>query len=181
MIRRTWRPLALAASLIFLVLGIAVPANAQTEEEHCVVLLDDDVAVDQQVVVCASTIEGAAAAFTEQTGYTIVDSAEDENTSFASFGPLVVYSLAQLYVDANYGGSSYLFTRSSPCNGVTQAGVSNLVSYGLNDQISSFLTYSTCEVRLYDDINYAGGTYGYTTTQSSLPSFNDRASSARAR
>jgi hypothetical protein len=166
---------AFAASLVLLVVGVAAPAQAsaleeQSGEEHCVVLLDDDDAN----VVCAGTIEAAVQKFTAETGYTVSESADE-------VGPLVVYSLARLYADANYGGSSYLFTRSTACNGVTLSSVPDLGVFGLNDAVSSFLTYSTCTVRLYVDVNYGGSTYGYTTTQSSLPTFNDVATSARAR
>lgn len=178
MIRRTWRAPALALSLALLVLGAAAPANAQTPEEHCVVLLDDESAP----TVCGDTREEARAAFEKETGLVIVDSPESEAArGSGQLGPLVVYSLAELFVNDNYGGSSFLFARSTPCNGVTLASVSNLGSYGLNDAVSSFLTYSTCTVRLYADINYGGTTYGYSTSQSSLPSYNDVASSARAR
>jgi hypothetical protein len=179
-IRTTWRPLgravALAASLALLVIGVAAPAHArpleeQSGEEHCVVLLDDDAA---DSVACAGTIEAAVQKFTAETGYTVSETADE-------VGPLVVYTLARLYADANYGGSSYLFTRSTACNGVTLSSVPDLGVFGLSDAVSSFLTYSTCTVRLYVDVNYGGSTYGYTTTQSSLPTFNDVATSARAR
>ncbi|HWH97333.1 MAG TPA: peptidase inhibitor family I36 protein [Pseudolysinimonas sp.] len=161
---------ALTASIALLVLGAAVPAHATSPDEHCIVYLDDD------VVVCAETLEDADAAFTESTGLTRVESSEEDGA-----GPLTVYSLATLYVDVSYGGSSYTFTRSTPCNGVTLSSVPNLGTYGLNDAVSSFATYSTCQVRLYADISYGGSTYGYATSQSSLPTFNDVASSARAR
>jgi len=178
-IRTPWRPLgravAVAASLAVLVLGVAVPAQARPleepqNEEHCVVLLGD--AAD--TVVCAASIAAAVQEFTAQTGYSVSES-DDE------VGPLVVYSLARLYVDAGYGGSSYLFTRSTACNGVTLSGVPDLSVVGINDAVSSFLTYGTCTVRLYADTGYGGATYGYTTSQSSLPTFNDVATAARAR
>jgi len=177
-IRRTWRAPALALCLALLVLGAAAPANAQTSEEHCVVLLDDESAA----TICADTREEARTAFEEETGLVIVDTPESEAARGGDdLGPLVVYSLAELFVNVNFGGSSFLFTRSTPCNGVTLSSSPNLGSYGLNDAVSSFLTYSSCEVRLYADINYGGTTYGYSTSQSSLPSYNDVASSARAR
>lgn len=171
--RRAGRVAALAASIALLSLGVATPAAADVLEEHCVIQLDADV----ELTVCAATLEAADAAFTERTGLVRVEEPADAE----NLGPLVVYTLATLYVDAGYGGGSYTFTRSTPCNGVTLSSVPNLGSYGLNDAVSSFFTYSTCQVRLYADINYGGTTYGYTTSQSSLPSYNDVASSARAR
>jgi hypothetical protein len=174
-IRESWRgagrAAALLASLAVLVVGVATPANAQTRDEHCVILLDDD---DAATAVCADTVEAADAVFTERTGLTRVESAD-------AVGPLVVYSLATLYTDAGYGGSSYTFTRSSACNGVTLSSVANLGSIGMNDAVSSFFTYSSCTVRLFVDASYGGSSYGWATSQSSLPSFNDVASSARVR
>lgn len=174
MIGKSWRGVgrsaAFLASLALLLVGVAAPANAQTKEEHCVILLGEDA----DTVICADTVDAADAAFAEQTGLRRVESAD-------VVGPLVVYSLATLYTDAGYGGSSYTFTRSTACNGVTLASVPDLATVGVNDAVSSFLTYSSCQVRLYADVSYGGSTYGYTTSQSSLPTFNDVASAARAR
>jgi len=173
-IRTSWRPLgraaALAATLALLVIGVATPAHAETAEEHCVILLGDDA----DTVVCAETPDAAVQRFTAETGYTVTESAD-------VVGPLVVYSIAQLFADAGYGGSSYLITRGTACNGVTLSSIADLGTIGLNDAVSSFTTYSTCTVRLFVDINYGGSSYGYATSQSSLPTFNDVASSARAR
>lgn len=184
-IRRTWRPLgrsvALASSLVLLVLGVAAPAHAETPEEHCVILLGDDDAAAAEAVVCADTREAALEAFTAETGYTVVETGYAAAESSESLGPLVVYSLAELFADAGYGGTSHLITRSTPCDGVTLSGVSNLGTVGLNDAVSSFQTYSTCTVRLYANASYGGSTYGWATSQSSLPTFNDTASSARVR
>lgn len=184
-IRRTWRPLgrsvALASSLAMLVLGVAAPAHAETSEEHCVILLGDDDDAAAEAVVCADTREAALEAFTAETGYTVVETGYGAADSPESLGPLVVYSLAELFADAGYGGTSHLITRSTPCDGVTLSGVSNLGTVGLNDAVSSFQTYSTCTVRLYANASYGGSTYGWATSQSSLPTFNDTASSARVR
>lgn len=185
MIRRTWRPLgrsaALAASLVLLVLGVAAPAHAETPEEHCVILLGDDDGAAAEAVVCADTREAAVEAFTAETGYIVVETGDAAAGSSERLGPLVVYSLAELFADAGYGGTSHLITRSTPCDGATLSGVSNLGTVGLNDAVSSFQTYSTCTVRLYANTSYGGSTYGWATSQSSLPTFNDTASSARVR
>jgi hypothetical protein len=169
--RSSLRAAALLASTALLVGAAALPAQATEVEEHCIALVDDG------TVVCAETLEAADAEFTEATGYTRVEDA----AARGDLELLVVYSLATLYQHAGYSGSSYTFTRSTACNGVTQAGISNLTSVGLNDAVSSFLTYGTCQVRLYADASYAGSTFGYASSQSSLPTFNDVASSARAR
>jgi hypothetical protein len=164
------RTAGLLAALALLVGGVATPATAQERDEYCVILLDDEA----DTVICADTREGADAAFTEATGLTRVESAD-------VVGARVVYTLATLYTDAGYSGSVYSFTRSTACNGVTLSSVPDLASVGVNDAVSSFQTYSPCQVRLYADPGYGGSTYGYTTSQSSLPTFNDVASSARAR
>jgi hypothetical protein len=170
--RALGRTAAFTASLALLVLGAAAPAYADAPEQHCMVLFDDaDVAAQE---FCADTFDEVDRVFLAETGLIRVESAD-------IVGARVTYTLATLYADASYGGSSYTFLRSSPCDGVTSAGVSNLGAVGLNDVVSSFITYSSCQVRLYADINYGGGTYGYTTTKASLPTFNDVATAARAR
>ena len=174
MIRTSWRPLgraaALAAALALLLIGVAAPAHAEAPEKHCVILLGDDA----DLVVCAETPDAAIQRFTAETGLTVTQSAD-------VVGPSVVYSIAQLFAASGYAGTSYLITRATACNGVTLSSLPDLGAIGLNDAVSSFLTFSTCTVRLFADINYGGSTLGYTTSQSSLPTFNDVASSARAR
>lgn len=171
MIRTVTRRRALGAVLVaavsFLV-SLGSPAYASEPEEHCILLADDG------TVVCAATIEAADAAFHDATGYTRV---EDE----AARGVLAVYSLATLYQDSGYGGSSYTITRTSSCNGVTVSGLASLAATGLDNAVSSYLAYGSCQVRLYSDASYGGSTFGYAGSQSSLPSFNDLASSVRVR
>lgn len=172
--RRVGRTAALVAAIALLSLGVAGPASAGEPEEHCFIQVEESVDL---LIVCADTVEEADAAFAVATDSVRVEDPADAGES----GARVLYTLATLYTDVSYGGSSYTFTRTTACNGVTLSSVPNLVTLGLNDAVSSFLTYASCEVRLYADINYGGSTYGYTTTQSSLPTFNDVASAARAR
>jgi hypothetical protein len=171
--RALGRTAAFTASLALLVLGAAAPAHAEAPEQHCMVLLDDiaDVAAQE---FCADTFEEVDRVLQEETGLIRVESAE-------IVGARVTYTLATLYQDASYGGSSYTFLRSSACDGVTAAGIPDLGAVGLNDAVSSFIAYSSCQVRLYADISYGGSAYGYTTTKASLPTFNDVATSARVR
>lgn len=171
--RALGRTAGFTASLALLVLGAAVPAHADAPEQHCMALLDgSDGAAGQ--VFCADTFEEVDRVFREETGLIRVESAD-------VVGARVTYTLATLYANASYGGSSYTFVRSSPCDGVAAAGVSDLGTVGLNDAVSSFIAYSSCQVRLYADVSFGGGTYGYATTTASLPAFNDVATSARAR
>lgn len=169
--RSAARATAVLASTALLVLAVAAPAQAAQPEQHCIEFVDDG------TLVCAETLAAADEAFTKATGFVRLEG----EAARGGVGPLAIYSLATLFQHSGYSGSSYTITRSTDCNGVTQAGISSLSTVGLNDAVSSFLAYGTCQVRLYGDINYAGSTYGYASSQSSLPSFNDVASSARAR
>lgn len=173
-VKRGARGTALIAAIGFLVVGAAVPAQADEVEEHCIVLDDDG------TVVCAPTLEEADAAFTAETGYLRTES-DAYAAARGGAGLLAVYSLATFYQNNNYGGSSITITRSFDCNGVTVAGFTDLSFYGLNNAVSSFITYSSCQARLYDGTGYTGSTFGYATSQPSLLLFNDVASSARAR
>lgn len=168
------RGIAAALAITILTLGGAAPANAAEDPQDCIFYEDDD------VLVCVPSGDDLLAAFTEQTGYTTVPS-PDDGEPLASRGPLVVYILATLWQNNGYTGTSFTFSRSTPCNGVTLSSIADLGVVGLNDSVSSFQTFGTCTVRLYEDLSYGGATYGYTTSQSSLPTFNDIAGSARAR
>ncbi len=171
LVTRVTRTAAFVAAVGFLVAGVGAPAQASETETHCIVFADDG------TIVCADTLEEADAAFTAETGYT----RDGDVAARGGVGVLAVYSLATFYQNNLYGGSSVTITRSFDCDGVTQTGFSDLSLYGMNDTISSFITYRSCQARLYANTGYSGGTFGYTTTQASLPFFNDVASSARAR
>jgi hypothetical protein len=167
----TWghrRSAAIAVIACAAVLGLAAPAQADDRDEHCIVLIDDG------STVCAATLEDADEAFTTVTGYTRV---ADEGAR----GALVVYSLVTLYPNNGYGGSSYTITRSSACNGSTVSGISDLATIGMNNVISSFQTYGSCQARLYDGTGYSGSTYGYATSSANVGALNDLASSVRVR
>lgn len=169
-LRRRGTAVALLAAA--LALGAAAPATAlSADDAHCILLLDDG------TVVCGASVEEADAAFTAATGYTRVA----DEAARGEIGTLAVYSLASLYPNNGYGGSGYTFVRTTPCNGSTVSGVSDLSTVGLNNTVSSFQTYGTCQVRLSDGTGYTGTTYGYTTSSTSLGSFNDLASSAQVR
>lgn len=177
------RKLALSLVCVAVFVGaVAAPASASASasasafedadaEQHCIAFVDDG------TVVCAATPELADAAFAAETGYVTV---EDELPD-GSARMLLVYSLATLYEAVGYGGSSYTFVRSTDCDGSTVSGISDLSTVGLNNSISSFLAYRSCTVRLWDGTGYTGSAYGYTTSKTSLPTFNNIASSARVR
>ncbi len=174
--RRGGRPAALLAAAGFLVVGVGAPAQAAPlesaeDETHCIVFADDD------TVVCAPTLEEADAAFTEATGYVRDPGVAGRGDA----GLLAIYSLATFYQNNLYGGSSITITRSFDCNGSTATGYTNLALVGMDNTISSFITYGSCQAQLWDGTGYGGTGFGYATTQASLPFFNDLASSARAR
>lgn len=162
------RGAAIAVVAVALVLGAAAPVQAEEADTHCIMLVDDG------TTVCAATLEEADADFTAATGSTRV-------TDEAARGAFVVYSLVSLYPNNGYGGSSYTITRSFPCDGSTVAGISDLAAVGMNNVISSFQTYGSCQARLYDGTGYSGSTYGYTTSSTSVGALNDLASSVRVR
>lgn len=164
---------ALAATLL-----TALPAAADPVEEDCAIDVDLD------LVVCVPVGDDLAAAYFDETGLELLPSPDDESSRSsleAEVAPLASYSLVTFYVNASYSGGSYTIVRGTPCDGSTLSGVANLGTVGMNDVISSFLTYGSCTARLYENVSYAGSTFGYTTSTSSLPTFNDIASPVRAR
>jgi hypothetical protein len=161
------RGTAVAVLAVALVLGAALPARADAPDRHCIEFADDG------TVVCAATLDEADAAFTAATGYTRV--VEEAGRS------LLAFSLATLYGNNGYGGSSYTITRSFACDGATVSGISDLSTVGMNNNISSFQTYGSCTVRLYDGTGYTGSTFGYASSSTSVGSMNDLASSVRVR
>lgn|GEM_PF-1911607 len=166
------RGTAVAVVAAALVLAGALPAHAEEPDIHCIALLDDG------SVVCAPTVEEADEAFTEETGLVRVS---DGTALRGSVGTLAVYTLATLYPNNGYGGSSYTITRTFACNGSTVSGVPNLATSGMDNIVSSFQTYGGCQVRLYDGTSYTGSTFGWAGSSTSLGSFNDLASSVQVR
>lgn len=173
------RSLARLAAVVVaatLVLLPAAPAAADPEPQDCA--LD----VDLDVLVCVAVGDDLAAAYLDETGRELLPSPDEgEGSANGLLGPLASYSLVTFYVNTSYAGASFTIVRSTPCNGSTLSSIANLGTVGMNDAISSFATYGSCEARLYEDVSYGGSTFGYTTSTSSLPTFNDLASSARAR
>ena len=175
-----WRALGagMTAALALAVVGVAAPAAAQPadqEAQDCVLWIDED------VLVCVPHGEDLDAAFTEQTGQVRVPSGTELDAGRDAAAPSAVYDLVTYYANTSYSGSNFTITRSTPCNGVTLSSVPNLGTYGLNDAVSSFFGWGSCEARLYADVNYGGSTYGYAPLASSLGAFDNVASSTRAR
>lgn len=171
MIRRLLLSLTGAALVVGAVAASAAASSETEAEQHCIEFVDDG------TFVCAPTPEEADAAFTAATGYVRVE----EEVPDGSARMLLAYSLATLYEAVGYGGTSYTFVRTTDCDGSTTMGISDLSTAALGDAVSSFLAYRSCTVRLWDGTGYTGSAYGYTTSKTSLPTFNNIASSARVR
>ncbi|BBC33031.1 uncharacterized protein SGFS_043250 [Streptomyces graminofaciens] len=87
-----------------------------------------------------------------------------------------------LYQHANYGGASFTLTGDYGCD--TNADVdwqlSSFSPYGWNDTVSSFLSYSDCETRLWEHDNFGGASYGaYVNSSYVGDAMNDKASSSQ--
>jgi hypothetical protein len=95
------------------------------------------------------------------------------------------------YLDANYGGNTWVWNQPYGCDGnpytidfeVYNLNMSPYANYGFNDNISSFHSYSNCQTVLYEDWYWGG-----SATNGGVPiadmswvgaAMNDRASSIR--
>lgn len=72
-----------------------------------------------------------------------------------------VYVQAQLYSYSNYGGAMFQVTNSSACNGSTVYQLTNLSSYGFDNDTDSFRSFNNCSTKLWDGANISGTSYGY--------------------
>jgi hypothetical protein len=95
------------------------------------------------------------------------------------------------YLDANYGGNTWVWNEPYGCDGNTSTvdfwvpnlNTSPYSNYGFNDSISSFHSYSNCTTVLYDDWFWGGAATngGFPIADMSYVgnAMNDRASSIR--
>jgi hypothetical protein len=82
-----------------------------------------------------------------------------------------------VYANAGYSGASYRILNYGGCAAGGSAFI-NLADVGWNDQVTSFRGYNGCNVRLHEDRDGEGATYGDYQFSSWIGAFNDRASSA---
>jgi hypothetical protein len=82
-----------------------------------------------------------------------------------------------VYANAGYSGASYRILNYGGCSAGGSAFI-NLADVGWNDRVTSFRGYNGCNVRLHEDRDGEGATYGDYQFSSWIGAFNDRASSA---
>jgi hypothetical protein len=148
----------------------AAPSSAVANEapRHCVSGPSDE-------VQCFATFTEAIAL---ATGGRITDAPADaraalDDPAFADrinepllggIHPDTTYVIGIDYIDANYGGNTWVWYRTTPCDGnlgTIDYSIPNLNAepyseYGFNDSISSFHSYANCQTVLYADWYYEG-------------------------
>ena len=82
-----------------------------------------------------------------------------------------------VYANAGYSGDSYRILNYGGCFAGGSAFI-NLADVGWNDRVTSFRGYNGCNVRLHEDRDGEGATYGDYQFSSWIGAFNDQASSA---
>jgi hypothetical protein len=98
----------------------------------------------------------------------------------ASVSPLTSYVLSIDYVNANYGGSSFIWYGGATCASTSYA--QPTMPSGWNDVVSSFRTYSGCLVDHFENTYYGGSSTGYWSSHSYIgDAMNDRTSSEKWR
>ena len=91
-------------------------------------------------------------------------------------------TVAIVYEDAGYGGSSNTYVVAGVCDANSDVDYyTSLVGTAWNDRISSFKSYNACETKLWSGV-YAGSGYGWYTNSSNVGvPLNDAASSIQWR
>jgi hypothetical protein len=82
-----------------------------------------------------------------------------------------------VYANAGYSGASYRILNYGGCSAGGSAFI-NLADVGWNDRVTSFRGYNGCNVRLHENRDGEGATYGDYQFSSWIGDFNDQASSA---
>lgn len=72
-----------------------------------------------------------------------------------------VYVQAQLYSYSDYAGAMFQVTNSSACNGSMVYQLTDLASYGFDNDTDSFKSFNNCSTKLWDGANISGTSYGY--------------------
>ena len=100
----------------------------------------------------------------------------------SSVAPLATsYLLGRFYDDINRTGPYLDIFASGPCdtNSDVDWSVAN-IGATWNDRVTSFQGYSACEIRVYENENYGGATYGaFASTNYVGDAMNDRTTSMR--
>ncbi|MEO8261836.1 MAG: hypothetical protein ABI566_04635 [Pseudolysinimonas sp.] len=131
---------------------------------------------DTSVVQCFDDSTALDAAVLAQTGGKLVRLA---SASEKPAGVLAIFTMAEFYINASYGGSFYTVSSSSSTICTTGIGQNGNLTGIFNNSVSSLKTYIGCQAKLYDGAGLTGATYGPVTTTPGVGAFNDRASSFR--
>jgi hypothetical protein len=86
---------------------------------------------------------------------------------------------AVFYDNSGYGGSTLTATNSGGCDNFSDVDSQSLTPAFFNDRTSSFIGYSNCQVRIYENTNYSGASYYAGSTSYVGNAMNDRMSSQR--
>jgi hypothetical protein len=145
-------------------------------------------------VVAATALAGCVAGFSPpeavpycslnlSTGRTVCAATEAGLNAATSRGlsPESTFVLAKLYDQAGRTGPYLEIQASGPCdtNSDIDWGTAN-VGTTWNDRISSFQGFSNCQIRIYENANFTGATYGaFTATDYVGDAMNDRTTSVR--
>lgn len=114
------------------------------------------------------------------TAVSMVSSTERAAMARVGVSPLVTYTMAIFYIDANRGGAQWLITSgdASSCT-YGQFESSNLGASkpAWDNAISSFETNWGCTGKIWDGASYSGASLGYTVRALTLGSMNDKTTS----
>lgn len=176
--------LSVAAIAIAGSLGaVASPAQA-AEPDHCVLTLPE------QNVKCFATYEEAKAYVhanaevgpeKEGTGTAARRAQTARAQSALAIWPVLITTFFDLEFYNPLGGSLWIIGLGGPCT-TSLANVDYSIgsfSARWNNDISSYLTYSNCWVKLFDLPGFGGASTAYRGSQPTLGWMNNDASSAR--
>lgn len=176
------RQLAILAAALSIVIPVAVggPANAATpaspSQKSC------SLAVDTGELVCVPYGEDLNAAVLKQTGLVVVTpgSASTRSSIVAPSITAATVVVSQLFESKNYTGPMFQITGSSGCDVSTITySISNLATYGFDNQVDSFKSFSGCTTKIWEFTSFGGAGYGYYVNATTVYALGDKASSVK--
>lgn len=169
----------LAFGAAILAVFTATPANAATTDgasssDNCGVI------IETAEVICVPAGDDLHAAVMAATGKTVVIATPKRMPQAVGVSPASVFLLGKLFDDANFGGGSLeMYGYDSGCTSNTSFGFADIGSawYG---RVSSFLGYSNCQVKIFENTNFGGASYGFYGSSSYVgDAMNDRTKSVQ--
>lgn len=133
---------------------------------------------DNGVITEFDSYDALIAGFQEDEKLLVVDGKQLTVTTTGANALAAVHVLAVFYANASYGGSTLLATTSIStfCDSHSYTGD---LTGSWNDRVSSFKAFGGCRIRLYENSNQGGSSYGTLVQASSVGSLNNQASSYR--